>query len=82
MSVAVCQVAVVVLTGRGLVAQAELQASAASFQSSVIQRLLQLRGVLLQHRKGFRLLDREMRSHLTASIDVDSNVDLAKVGRI
>ena len=51
----------IVLAGRGLVAQAELQAAAAGLQAGVVQRLLQLRRILPQHRQRFRLFDRQMR---------------------
>src|SRR5262245_13368148 len=44
-------VVAVVLPRRGLVAQAELQAAAAGLQTGVVQRLLQLRRVLLEHRQ-------------------------------
>src|SRR3954452_1152722 len=43
----------VVLAGRRLVAQAELQVAAAGRQTRVVERALQLRGILAQHRQRF-----------------------------
>src|SRR5262245_40810927 len=57
-------VAVVVLAGRRLIAQAELQAAVAGLQSGIVQRLLKLWCGLLQHRQRLGLLDGEMRGHL------------------
>src|SRR6185437_1981929 len=70
-----------VLAGR-LVAQAELQAAVAGLEAGIVEGLLQLRGVLLQHRKRFRLLDHQMRGHLAARVDADANVDAAEIGGI
>ena len=67
---------------RRLVAQAELQAAVAGLEAGVVQRALQLRCVLLQHRQRFRLLDPQMRCHLAVAIDIDAYVDPAKIGRI
>src|SRR3954466_15243404 len=50
----------VVLAGRRLVAQAELQIAAAGRQARVVEGALQLRGIMAQHRQRFRLFDREM----------------------
>jgi len=72
----------VVLAGRGLIAEAELQAAAGGLQSGVIQRTLQLRRVLAQYRKRFCLFHRQVRRHLPVAIDVDSNIDAAELGRI
>ena len=72
----------VVLAGLRLVAQAELQAAAAGLQAGVVQRLLQLRRVLPQHRQRFRLFDREMRRHLAVAVDIDAHIDAAEIGGI
>src|SRR5258708_10147751 len=72
----------VVLAGRRLVAKAELESSAVGRETRVVERALQLGGVLPQHRQCFRLFDREMRRHLPVAIDVDAHIDAAKFGRI
>src|ERR1035441_3576271 len=71
-----------ILTGCRLIAQAELQAAAAGLEAGVVQRALQLRCVLLQHRQRLRLFDRQMRGHLAAAVDIDANIDAAKVSRV
>jgi hypothetical protein len=71
-----------VLTGRGLVAQAELQAAIASLESGIVERALQLRRVLAQHRQRFRFLDRQMRGDLAVAVDVDTDIDAAKLGGV
>src|SRR5262249_27431317 len=43
-------IVVVLVVGRRLVAQAELQAAAAGLQAGIVERLLELRRILLQHR--------------------------------
>ena len=65
-----------------MVAQAELQASAVGLQARIVQRLLQLRRVLAKHRQRFRLFDRQVRGDLAVLVDLDANVDPAKIGRI
>ena len=72
----------VVLPRRGLVAQAELQTAVAGLESGIVQRALQLRRILTQHRQRFRLFDRQVRSHLAVAIDVDANIDAAEICRI
>ena len=64
--IAAIGLAAAVLAGGRLIAQRELQSAAVGLQSGVVQRLLQLRGVLLQHGQGFRLFDCQMRRHLAA----------------
>ena len=59
-----------------------MQAAIAGLEAGVVQRALQLRCVLLQHRQRFRLFDRQMRSHLAAAVDIDADIDAAEVGRI
>src|SRR5260221_9968885 len=73
---------IAVLSGRGLVAQAELQAAIAGLQSGVIQRALQLRRVLAQHRQRLRLFDRQMRGDPAVAFYVDANIEAAEFGRI
>jgi len=62
--------------------ETELQAAAAGLEAGVVQRALQLRCVLLQHRQRLRLFDRQMRGHLAAAVDIDANIDAAKVSRV
>src|SRR5712672_4267558 len=45
----------VVLARRRLIAQAEMQVAAAGRQAGVVERALQLRSILAQHRERFRL---------------------------
>src|ERR1700738_3229236 len=71
-----------VLPRRGLVSQAELQAAVAGLETGVIQRALQLGGVLAQHGERFGLFDPQMRGHLAIAIDIDSDIDAAKVSGI
>src|SRR5882757_7023305 len=72
----------VVLAGRRLIAKAELESAAVGRETGVVERALQLGGVLPQHRQRFRLFDREMRRHLSVAVDVDAHIDAAKLGRI
>jgi len=65
-----------------LVAQTELQTAIAGLETRVIQGALQLRRVLLQHRQCCRLFDRQVRCHLAVAVDIDANIDAAKLGRI
>ena len=74
--------AVVVLALRGLIAQAELQPAIAGRKPGIVERALQLVGVLAQHRQRLRPFDRQMRRHLAVAIDVDADIDAAEVGRI
>src|SRR6195952_2615361 len=71
-----------VLARRGLIAQAELQPAIAGLETGVIQRALQLGGVLAQHRQRFGLFDSQMRGDLAIAIDVDANIDAAEVSGI
>ena len=71
-----------VLAGLRLVAQAELQAAAVGRQAGIVERAVQLVGVLAQHLQRFRLFDREMRGHLAVAVDIDAHVDAAEIGGI
>src|SRR3984893_17473768 len=73
------RVVAAVLAGRRLVAQAELQAAVAGLESGVVERLLQLRCVLAQHRQCFRLFDRQMRSDVAIAVDIDANIDAGRI---
>src|SRR6266404_4912925 len=72
----------VVLPLRGLVAQAELQATIAGRESGAVECALQLVGVLTQHRQRFRPFDGQMRRHLAVAVDIDADVDAAEFGGI
>ena len=71
-----------VLALRRLVAQAELQAAIAGREPGIVERALQLVGVLTQHRQRFRPFDRQMRRHLAVAIDIDADIDAAEFGGI
>jgi len=57
-------------------------AAVAGRKPGIVERALQLVGVLAQHRQRLGALDRQMRRHLAVAIDVDADIDAAEVGRI
>src|SRR3954453_7197264 len=71
-----------VLPRRILVAQAEGEPVAAGLEAGIVERALQLRRVLPQHRQRLRPLDGEMRGDLTVAVDVDADIDAAEIDRI
>src|SRR3954462_9291215 len=67
------------LAGGTLIAQAELQAVITGLEAGLIECALQLVRVLAQHRQRFRLLHREMRGDLAVAVEIDADVDAAKL---
>lgn len=71
-----------ILAAHRLIAQAELQAVVAGLQTGLVERLLELRLLILQELQRVGALGRHVRRDLTVAVDFKMDVDAAKLRRI
>src|SRR5690348_1387598 len=76
------RIALVERAVRRLLAQRKFEAAVGCLQSRLLQRALQALRVAAEKIERLRPIDREMRIDLTALVDVELDVDAAKLRRI